>query len=200
MGLLRTKAQWSIPGAGTAYSVFHFGTSDVDEPDQTNADQAVAKTRKFFDDLKVALPNQVTVQALGEAEQLNEATGTLLHVWSVATPAIVQGTAAAATGWSAPTGAVASWTTQGIRNGRRIRGRTFIVPLTTGAYDTNGTLRPGEHAVINAAAQNIWDIDDTVQFSVYARPTVGVGGDGIAYPVQSHRVPDMCAILRSRRS
>ena len=198
MGLLRTKAQWSIPGAGTAYSVFHWETVSGADPVQDEADAAVAKVHEFFDDIKVCLPNQVTVNVLGEAEHLNEANGTLEEVFSVTTPAVVQGTAAAATGWSAPTGAVVSWSTAGVRNGRRVRGRNFIVPLTTGAYDTNGTLRPGEHAVLQTGAQQLAGVSLAVLLAIYARPTAA-GGDGQAYNVTNYRVPDMCAILRSRR-
>lgn len=200
MGLLRTKARWTIPGAGTAFSVFHFKTNSESTPVQADADDAYVKTRKFFDDLKVALPNQVTVRTETDVEEINEGSGALIGLWSHADLGTITGGAAAATGWSAPTGSVVTWSTAGIRNSRRVRGRTFVVPMTTGAYDTDGTLRPGEMGLVNTAATNIRTVGLQVSLAVWGRPT-GIGAtDGIAYVVTTHRVPDMCAILTSRRA
>jgi hypothetical protein len=200
MGLMRTKAQWSIPGAGTAFSVFHFLTTDEGVVTQSAVNDAAARSRKFFDDLKVALPNQVSVLVSRDVEDIDVASGNLVTIWNpIVTPVVVQGTAAAATGWSAPTGACVSWGTAGIRKNRRVKGKTFVVPLTTGAYDTDGTLRPGEYNVINSAAFNLFDIAGDANFSVYCRPIVEPALDGVAHAVTSHRLPDRCAILTSRR-
>jgi predicted secreted protein len=200
MGLLRTKAQWNIPGAGSAFTVMHFTCDSGSTVVQADANDAIARTRKFFDDLKVCLPNQVTVLVQPEAEDIDVASGDMVGVWSaVVTPAVVQGTASAATGWAAPTGANVTWNTAGVRNGRRVRGRTFIVPMTTGAYDTDGTLRIGEFNVLNSAAFNLWSIAGPTSLAVYCRPVVDPAQDGATFEVTSQRLPDKCAILTSRR-
>ena len=43
-------------------------------------------------------------------------------------------------GFAAGVGARVVWETGAVRNGRRVRGSTFVVPIWSSAYETNGTL------------------------------------------------------------
>lgn len=200
MGLLRTKARWSIPGAGTAYSVLHFTTNDTSTPTQEDATDAYVKTHAFFNGVKGSLPNAVSIQVETEVEELNEASGQLIGAWGATALSTIQGTTSTVAGYAAAAGGVVSWTTPGVRNGRRVRGRTFLVPLSNEVWDLNGTLKDAHLTPLNTAATNLRTVGQQTSFAVYSRPSAPNATDGIAYIVQAHKIPDMSAILRSRRS
>lgn len=200
MGLLRGKIRWTIPGAGTAYTVLHFGTMDASTPTTADAVNAVTKMKTFCDNISAALPNVVKLDVMPECEEIVATTGTMLGVYNGGTTPQVSGTAAAAAGWAAAAGGVISWSTGGVRNGRRVRGRTFVVPLSNEVWDIDGTIKSVPMGTLNTAATNLRAAGTDVELVVYARPSAPGASDGAQFQVLSHRVPDMSAILRSRRS
>lgn len=200
MGLLRAKIRWTIPGAGTAFSVLHFGTEDASTPTQADADEAVARVQAYATAIKAYLPNQVTLQVLNELEEIVVTTGNMLGVYTTASQTAQTGTAGATVGWAAPAGAVITWNTAGVKNSRRVRGRTFIVPLANSAYETDGTIGPTALTGLNTAATNLRTSGTETTLAVYCRPTGPGLSDGQQHEVLSHRIPDMCAMLTSRRS
>jgi len=200
MALYRSKVRWTIPGAGTAFSVLHWLGAETQLDGQLEADDVVAKTDAFLVPLVAVLPNVVKVQALSEVEEINPGTGDLIGFWTGPTKTERAGTAAATAGWAAAAGAVISWTTASVRNGRRVRGRTFVVPLSNECWDVDGTIKPVPMNSLNNAALALRTGSDVTQFAIFARPTAVGASDGMASPVLAHRVPDMSAILRSRRS
>jgi hypothetical protein len=110
-------------------------------------------------------------------------------------PTVVNGGGSGA--YSAPSGAVLHWLTGTVRNGRRLRGRTFIVPLANSNYEANGTLAAGTITAIQNAGLALMD-EATTRLVVYGRPAPNAA-DGVAALVTGARVPDMAAVLRSRR-
>jgi len=200
MALYRTKVRWTIPGAGTAYSILHWTGAETQLNGQSEANDAAAKTHAFLTPLINVLPNVVKVQALAEVEEINESTGDLIGFWTTPTNQDRAGTASATAGWAAAAGAVISWSTAGVRNGRRIRGRTFVVPLSNECWDVDGTIKSVPMGTLNTAATALTGGTDVTRFVVWARPTAPGATDGQAANVLTHRVPDMSAILRSRRS
>jgi len=200
MGLLRGKIRWTIPGAGTAWSVLHFGTTSLASPVQADADAAVARMQAWATSIKSLLPNVVSLNVQAETEEINEGTGNLIGVWTSTTPTTQTGTAAAGQGWAAAAGAVVSWSTPSVRNNRRVRGRTFVVPVSNEVWDVDGTLKSVPYGTLNTAAGALRVDGPDVDLRVYCRPTTSGGSDGFAAVVLSHRVPDMSAVLRSRRA
>jgi hypothetical protein len=200
MGLLRGKIRWNIPGAGTAWSVLHFGTTSLGTPVQADADAAVARMQAWATSIKSLLPNVVSLNVQGETEEINEGTGALIGVWTSTTPTTQTGTAAAGQGWAAAAGAVVSWSTPSVRNNRRVRGRTFVVPVSNEVWDVDGTLKAVPFGTLNTAATALREDGAEVDLRIYCRPTTPGGSDGFAAVVLAHRVPDMSAVLRSRRA
>jgi hypothetical protein len=103
----------------------------------------------------------------------------------------------AGTVYAAPAGLVIEWRTATIRNGRRVLGKTFWVPLTIGAYDSNGNLTGTLAANATSAVNAFLGSTGGAALRVWARPKTGVLG--LAAPVISGFVPDFTAVLRSRR-
>ena len=104
-------------------------------------------------------------------------------------------TSTVGTACAAPAGLRIEWRTSAIVNGRRLRGRTFIVPLPTSVYESNGTILAATLATFATAANAYRDagVFSQSQPSIYSR-THGVQAD-----ITSVIVPDEVSILRSRR-
>jgi hypothetical protein len=105
---------------------------------------------------------------------------------------------------------VINWKTAGVRAGRRVRGRSFLVPLLSQTFDVNGTATSAALTTVNGAAGPLYaGTEGDIRLGVWARPTAikDVNGnptgeyneDGVWHPATAHSVPDMAAVLRSRR-
>jgi hypothetical protein len=200
MAILRGKIRWTIPGAGTAYSVLHFGTDDGFNPEQADVDTTATMMNQFITTVKSTLPNVVQMQVVNELEEIDSNNGQMIALWTTPTLAAQAGTASAAAGWAAAAGGVISWSTGIVHRARRIRGRTFIVPMSNEVWDIDGTIKAVPLGQLNTAATALRDPAATVRLGVFARPSAPGATDGRFAPVSGHRVPDMSAILRSRRS
>jgi hypothetical protein len=86
-----------------------------------------------------------------------------------------------------------------VRKNKRVKGRTFLVPLTGSAFDNSGTPTPAAIAGIQGAATTLAANVDATQLVVWARPTAKGATDGAVGFVTSASVPDQGSILTSRR-
>lgn len=202
VNILRVTARWSGFVGAPGYTVLHFrdfGTGDGPggEPDAAQALAAAERARTFFASVATLLPNSVTIQVQSEVDMLEDTTGQLQDSFSVAPPAVVTGTGGTG-GYAAAAGAVVNWRTASFRNGRRIRGRTFLVPLAGGSYQSDGTLNDTFRTTLVNAAQALTDSAGSPDLGVYSRPTA-VGTDGRWVIATGSTVPDMAAMLTSRR-
>lgn len=208
--MIRIKARWSGFTGGPGYSVFYFRDFSATEPVAADATAAMARVRTFFDDIKINLPSTVNIQVESDVEVIEETTGALTDVLAGTPVAVVAGLASPTAVYAAAVGAVVTWRTGGIRNNRRIRGRTFLVPLSSTAFASDGTLSAVAVTDLSDAATLLRSAAGTPDLGVWARPTAikdaagnptgAYNADGIWYVVASHSIPDMGAVLRSRRN
>lgn len=187
------QALWSGFQGAPGYTSFYFAGGGGLISD---AGQIVSRVHDALEHLEAPLPTGVSIQVSGSVEVIDSDTGQLTGYVDVDQPDAVEGDAAG-TNFSAPSGAVVNWLTDDVRFGRRIRGRTFIVPLSGSAYQADGTLTTSALGSLNdfASAMRSWDFDS--EFGVFSRPRGGSGG--VFATCTGHRVPDMAAVLRSRR-
>jgi len=194
MALYRVKARWDGFSGAPGYSIFHFDAAV--EPNVAGATAVATAVDTFYDSLTGRLPAAVTVTVESAVEVIDTPTGQLQDVLSVPVMAGNKGVNAGA--MSSAVGACVTWQTTGVRGGRRVRGRTFLVPLHPGTnFEDNGTLIAGAVATIQTSAQAL--VDGEYGFHVYARPSGPGATDGASYDVASARVADKTAVLRSRR-
>ena len=199
--MLKVKARWHGFTGSPGYSNFFFREwSDGSwAPTTAEATAAAGKVRTFFDAVKGIFPPVVNIQVESDVEIIEDTNGSLVNVLTAATQTGVVGTNVN-TGYSAPTGAVVNWLTGGVRNGRRVRGRTFLVPISAGAFETNGSLGNSWITTIQTAGNAMMAADPAApDFGVYSRPSVKGATDGAFQIATGTRVPDMAAVLRSRR-
>lgn len=127
-----------------------------------------------------------------DVETLNDSTGALVGVTS--TVPLAQSTFGTAGAYSAGVGAVTKWVTGAVHGTRRLTGRTFIVPLGGGSYDSTGTLASSALSQIRSAATALVAQQD---FGVWGRPVGGV--NGLFSNALASNVRDHVAWLSSRR-
>lgn len=192
MAITRLTAVWSGFRGAPGYSNFYLAGSFDDPELLADASDAI---RQFFIGASNYMPTDVSVSIRGNAEVLDEANGQITGVVDFTPAGTVPGSSTGT--YSAASGAVVNWNTNAYRNGRRVRGRTFLVPLATNAYDSQGDLSSAALTAIRGGANYISSGVSPVPFVVWARPINGAGGT--AEPIVSHTVPDLGAILRSRR-
>ena len=194
------RVTWAGFPGGPGVSTFYFGHSGVGAVTSTDATNAALNLQAFFNAIKATIPTSINVSWDGIAELVYDGDGELAGSLTYTIPGSITGTGAAA--YSGASGAAATWLTATIRNGRVLRGRTFIVPMSTVVYDTDGTITSTQLTTLRAAATalvasqagaNPWG------FLVWGRPR-GVGAsDGTAALVTSSAIKDKVAILSSRR-
>lgn len=180
------KGVWTWTGFSGApgYSVFY----------ATPAMGLSGVIKTFFESVKALIPQDVNIASPSSGDTLNELSGQLLGTWSGGVGGSTQGTSA--NPWAAPVGASITWLTDGVVNGRRVRGRTFLVPLNTGAYDYQGSLQATAISTLQTAA-NALVTSAAGDLLIWHRPVNGGGGS--VHAVTGARVADKAAILRSRR-
>ena len=186
--IARVRAAWqNWPGA-PGVSTFYLNNP----PTQAQIDAI----RSFFNALITLLPSGLTITVPGSGDVLDDATGHINGAWSVATPpAVVTGTGAG--NYAGNAGMCAHWLTNSVLLGRRIKGTTFLVPMISTAFSTDGS--PGTSAlstVGTAAAGLVTGVGANMK--VWHRPTHFAGGS--SYTVTGSSVPDLAISLRSRRT
>jgi len=160
------------------------------------ANSAAANWKTFLSSLALLGPSGSSITFDTAAQtytDLGVQTGEV-SITSVPTPINPLSTKAYAGG----SGAVINWLTNGFHLGRKVRGRTFLVPLTSDAFEQNGTLLAS--TVTNIAAAGVTFAGTTPQPVIVSIKTSGGGvTSGFVSPIVGATVPDRSAILRSRR-
>lgn len=187
MQLARVVVEWTGGSVvGRAVNVLHYA-ADGGPP-------APAAILSAYDAVKANLPNNVIVTVPGSGDVIEDTTGELVDVWTAAGGGTVTGTASPAQ--AAGVGACITWNTGGIINGRKLRGRTFLVPYSASAYEDNGTLSVNGLLFTNNFATAMMA---SGPLAVWHRPTTVGGSDGNSYGAVIARVRDKVAFLSSRR-
>lgn len=153
----------------------------------------LAAIRACFNSWKTEIPSGVTFSFPGTGDVIDSATGTLVGAWSDTQPADVAATGSGL--HAAGVGVIVTWHTSTIVAGRRLKGRTFLCPITSAAFETNGTVVAGTLSTIQAAGNTLWA---TGLLNVWHRPTAPGAANGSAHVVTSCTVKDQVTRLRSR--
>jgi hypothetical protein len=185
--MARVRVAWQgwpgAPGVSTFYL--------ANPPTQAQIDAI----RAYFNSFVALLPSGLTVTVPQTGDVIDDISGLITGSWSVATPpTVVTGTGAG--NYAGNAGAITHWLTGLVVNRRRVRGRTFLVPIVSTAFDTAGSLAAGTITTMSTAATTLLAALGT-NFRVWHRPANGLGGG--SGTVTSFRIPDLAISLRSRR-
>jgi hypothetical protein len=178
--LNQVRVQWTssvgIDGVSTFYCTGPVG-------------QFVNDVKAFFDSIKDLLPSDITLVYPGSGNIINDATGEPVATWVDAPPDPTLCTGGG--NYAKPVGSVVNWQTGLYAGGRQIRGKTFLVPLTAGSFDTDGTV-PGVVAGNIRSAANL--LAQSASVMVIYSPSNHTNA-----AVTVATVPSIACVLRSRR-
>lgn len=187
MPFTRITALWTGAAGLPGFSRFRFDTA------MTGAEAAAAasRVRAFFEAIKTSIPSGISITFDGVATVFSD-VGVQTGIVAYTPPANVSGGAAGT--YSAPAGGVINWLTGLFHGGRQIRGRTFLVPLGSGAFQSDGTIATATlSAVLTAGNALLGGGPPMIVFS-----NDGAGFTAVT-PVTGCNMPDRAAVLRSRR-
>jgi hypothetical protein len=143
----------------------------------------------FYNAIKAYIPTGVQITVPSAGAVVDSATGQNTAMWAAGSSTIISGTHSGA--FTSACGFTVNWNTSVFNSGRRLRGKTFIVPAGIAIFDSDGTLGATQLAVIRPAASAVPGGADGLV--VYSRK---LGSTGV---VTTADVPDKQAVLRSRR-
>jgi hypothetical protein len=207
MAIVRVKLKWTGWSGAPGYSNFYFSPNAFGEPLPATVDSMFARVDQFSMDIGSMLPPAVKLQVQGDIDLIDPLNGEMEGAVAHAAGTLRSGTGANGS-YSAASGAVITWRTGSVVAGRRLRGRTFVVPLIGTAFGIDGTLSGTAAATIGAAAAKIHLPHADYAAVVWARPakervrkdgTVVPARDGDVGDITSSNVPTLAAVLRSRR-
>ena len=150
--MLRVVARWSGFQGSPGYSNFFFNVEGDGFHTDEAADLCADKVDTFFGACAGLFPNVFRISTLSEVDEIDPANGQLVRTFNAGARGAVAGTAAA-NGFSGTSGAVVTWRTNGVRNGRRVRGRTGSTPRGRGTQRDSSTENE-RHGLIPAWAGN----------------------------------------------
>jgi hypothetical protein len=180
----------NFPGAPGWTRIKFFGALDA-----AGAQTAANNFKSFLNGFASFIPTGVTLAFLPTAEVYND-SGVLTDVVPIGSvPAITTGSATGK--YVGGSGCVIHWITGAIHLGGKVRGRTFMVPLASSAFDTNGTLDNTALLSIKGAAEAF--AATTPKLAVSSKKPPDGSGGNLTAQVSTAVVNDKAALLRSRR-
>lgn len=200
--IFRQRVVWSGFAGGPGLSTFYFAVPG------SHSDELHA----FLTAVAVFLPSDVHLHIEPGGDVIDPATGSLTGAWAGTPQLDVVGVGEGA--YAAPVGFLTRWETTTIAGGSRLRGRTYFVPCVSSAFEgVNGSLTSGALAIMLAAAVAFVGAV-TPNLLVWQRPRAarvafsdGTGRnhkavtarDGSIGVVNTASIPDLAAVLRTRR-
>ncbi len=181
----RLRVHWTGVQGLPGLSSFYFTAPTDPEP----------AIRNFFAALVALLPNGLTLSFDTGGDLIDDGTGAIAGSWTGTAAAAVVGTAA--TAYAAPVGACVSWHTTAVVAGRRPIGKTFIVPMVSTAFQSDGTLLSTTITTLQNAANALLLTSAGINMLVWSRPKSPRVGS--SHPVVTAVVNDKAAVLKSRR-
>lgn len=196
--MLRVKVNWTGFVGGPGYTNLYFDDPAGGFHTQEAADAVVAATDIWLDAWASSIPVGTSILVDPTVESVHDTSGDMYAFWSTVPDGVRAG--ASAGGYSAAAGACVNWYTNGIRNGRRIRGRTFMVPLGGSALDATGTIDNTKLGIVRTATETfLGPVIGAVQLGVWSRPSLPGVEDGEWHATTAYTIPDKTAVLTSRR-
>lgn len=196
--LLKVTAKWTGFAGAPGYSNFFWHEEDPAGSFDSGAIAAMNAVGTFFDSIKQWFPNTVKWNVQPDVPIIESTTGELVSYANGGARTDIVGTATNAA-YSAASGVVVTWRTGGVVRGRRVRGRTFLVPTANVAYDLDGTLQSASAASFGTAATALINTVGQRSPVIWSRPSSKGASDGAFFPILTATVPDKVAILKSRR-
>lgn len=185
--LARVRVEWSgTPVVGGGLSTFYF---------REEGSGWTAALSNFFDGIKGVFPSLLVWRIQGSGDLIDEVSGALSGTWTEGLDLTVSATGVGQ--YPLGVGARVVWNTNGLTNGRRVKGSMYLAPLLSGQFEGSAALVPALVTLLNTEANDLADSLDYTM-GIWTQAKAGAGGKFQA--VDSASVPDKVSWLRSRRT
>jgi len=152
VALVRTHWSGTSGGPGITQIALLGAAGGIWNPGGEQA--AVNAMRAYWDSLKAYLPNELSLTVSPVVDWYDRETGELQGSNVAATPPVVV-VGASSAAYVGGAGLKVTWETGQVRDGRRVRGATYIVPIEGACFNTTGTVATTVRAVINTSSANL---------------------------------------------
>lgn len=177
------------------YTKLKFIASETTSPTVADVNAAVTATRVLLATFATSIPNAAKYAFQNPCQWFSNAGVLLGEIVSTAAPADISGTGG--TTFPGGVGAVIFWNTGALNGGHKVRGRTYVVPLSTNAFSTDGTLQSALVANVTTALATYLGTNPPP--AVNSRKLDQADRGDATYAVTSAVIKDRSAFLRSRR-
>lgn len=194
----RVTCLWSGFAGAPGYTKFSF----MPLADDTARNAAGTALKAFWDSVATYLPNGVTVAVQPMVDNLDIVSGDLMGSSSMTSVPSATVSATAAAAYAGGSGVVITWMAGGVFAGRRIKGRTFLVPAV-GLYENNGTITATAISNLQGAGNALIataGADLAVWNRQYDEATHKIPIAGNLSSATSCSIRDLASQLRSRRT
>lgn len=198
MSFIRVKVNWTGFVGSPGYTNFNFEHIVDGVWTQPEVEAAVVQVQTWLTAQRPFLPAAVVTGIDAAVSEHNEQSGEIEAFWNVTPAAPAPGTSPAST-FTSGAGYCIAWTTGGVRNSRRVRGRTFVVPISTNEYEADGSLKNASLVTWKNAAVALAGDANNVRLGIWAHTPGALIPDGGIYDVIGVNVKDRPAFLTSRR-
>lgn len=188
--LARVRLLWTgttVVGGGV--STFYCSNSDPSA--------FISALRTFLGSSNGIYPAGTVIKFPSGGETIESSDGAINGAWTMTPLADLTGAGGAT--YAAGVGIRVTWNTAGITRRRRVKGSTFLVPVTSTIYASDGTIDNASLALVNGAIPTLVAADGG-SFRIWSRPSAPGATDGAAHAVLSGNAPDKVSWLRSRRT
>lgn len=194
----RIRVVWTGIPTGNGVSTFYTEGGAVPN---------LAPLRAALANLVTMLPTGVTLTIQNQGDTITSEDGLLSGSWSTAAQAAIVGTGTGS--YAAAVGACVNWQTDGFHNNRRLRGRTFFVPLISGFFGNNGALAAGAIPNLQGVINGVLG-SPAPKYVIWGRPVRpknpdgtpiagSVAAGGTHSTITAGTVPTKGMVLTSRR-
>lgn len=176
----QVKVAWTGFAGAPGVSTFYFDAA---------GSVPLSALSAFFTAWKPFIKDSVTLTFPSSGIKYSSDTGKAVGSWSATAPSPIACTGAA--GYAAPVGGCVHWKSGIYAGGKEIRGKTFIVPMVSSAFDADGTFLPGVLTAVRPASTTMAAAPGFVIFSRASNGTATVA---------TALVPDKAMVLTTRRA
>lgn len=183
---------WSGVTGLPGYSKYRF----IGELTGSQLNAAAANLGTWLNAIRPVIPLNVTLTIQPGASTHSD-DGTLtseLTIGTVPGPYVGSGLST----YSAASGAMILWNTGAINGGKKVRGRTYLVPATTGVLQNDGTILDATVTALTTAANVFATSTPSPAVNSRARPNNPAAGDQTTAMI-SGQCQQKQVVLRSRR-
>ena len=196
MTISRVRSVWTGLNGLPGYTFFYYvGNTGM------TADLPI-----FWDSIKQFLPTPLAITIDNVVTEIDEKTGKMTGTHVGNGGGIITGTGS--TAYVAQAGAQVKWYTGGFNRGRKVVGRTYLVPLQSTAWGSGGLIQAATCNTINAAADVlrsrsggtlcVWSRPVFVK-DANGKPTDVIEHEGSTYVITSTAVPTKSVTQNRRR-